>query len=309
MTDSQTQRRLPWAALALSLAAMGVGHLYSGRVAKGMVIYLIWFVVLLLCVAAAVLPASALLLAACILGPALAIVATYIYAALDAYVAAKRSDPCYQLQDYNRAGLYALLIVVQLACAVALTAGLREFVFEGFYVPTRSMVPSVLQGDRILANKLMARQRFPERGDLIVFRNPQPQDGRLFVKRVVALAGDEVVIDDEGVMINGKRLPRDRIPQEALRSIRGQVAGDAYFESNAGRRYRVAYNATGGNPEPASRIELTVPQRSVYVLGDNRDRSRDSRHFGAIHVSDVVGYVQYIYLPAATWSRFGVAQS
>ena len=306
MTDSHNERRLPWVALALSFLSIGVGHIYCGRIAKGLVLYFAWFAVPVLGLVAAVLPISSLTLLACILVPVTSIFAIYLYAAFDAYFLAKRSTPHYKLQDYNRAGIYGLLILVQLACPVALTAGMREFVFEAFYIPTRSMNPSILQGDRVLVNKLIARKRFPERGDLIVFYNPGSEGGIVFIMRVVALAGDTVVIHGEHVEINGRRLQRDRIPPEALRSIQNQLSGNAYYESNAGRRYKVGYGDSSGEEPTRGRFEFTVPDRSVFVLGDNRDRSRDSRYFGAVHIGDVIGYVQYIFFPAETWSRFGV---
>ncbi|MEM9645805.1 MAG: signal peptidase I, partial [Planctomycetota bacterium] len=103
-------------------------------------------------------------------------------------------------------------------------------------------------------------------------------------------------------------------------------------ETNSGRRYLVAYGDDGeedGSSEDAAMeasknedtvnedtviedseatvLKATVPERHVYLLGDNRDRSRDSRHFGAIPVGDVVGYVDYIFWPSQSWSRFGVA--
>ena len=64
----------------------------------------------------------------------------------------------------------------------------------------------------------------------------------------------------------------------------------------------------GDRPEDNPDQRITVPKRCVYVVGDDRDNSRDSRHFGPIHAGDVVGYVQYIYTPAESWSRFGTVQ-
>lgn len=308
MVGAHIERRIPWVALALSFLAMGVGHIYCGRVAKGLVLYVAWFAVPVLALLAALLPPSALALLFCLLGPVCVIFVTYFYAAVDAYRLAWRSDPHYKLQDYNRASLYGLLILVQLAGPIALTAGMREFVFEAFVVPARSMNPSILQGDRVLVNKMITRRRFPERGDVIVFYNPQPQGGLTFIKRVVALAGDTVVIEGNQISVNGQPLQRDRIPPAALRGIQNQLAGEAFYESNAGRRYKVVDGDRNGGGPACVRIELTVPERSVYVLGDNRDRSLDSRQFGAIHAGDIVGYVQYIYYPAETWSRFGVYQ-
>lgn len=305
MTEMPNHRRRPWVALALSLLAMGVGHIYCGRVGKGLVLYVPWFVAPILVLVAAVLPVSSATLVMCILLPTLLLFAIHIYAALDAYLSARRSDPGYKLQDYNRAGIYALLILVQLTGPVGLTVGVREFVFEAFYIPAQSMSPTVLRGDRVLANKLAIRKRFPERGDLVVFRNPEPEGGTVFIKRVVALAGDTVVMDGEHVEINGKRLERVRIPSEALRDDQLQPAATGYHEFNAGRRYMVGYVESGEAGPNRDRFEMTVPDRSVFVLGDNRDRSRDSRHFGAIHMGDLIGYVQYNYYPAQNWSRFG----
>ncbi len=307
MIDSPTERRLPWMALALSFLSVGVGHVYCGRVAKGLVLYFAWFAVPILCLIAAVLPVSTLTMVACILVPVISIFAIYLHAAVDAYRSAKRCDPHYKLQDYNRAGIYGLLIAVQLVSSLALMAGTRAFVFEAFYIPMRSMNPTVLEGDRVLVNKLIARNRFPERGDLIVFHNPTPQGGRNFIKRVIALAGDTVVIEGDHVEINGKRLPRERIPGEALREIQDQITGNAFYEFNTGRRYKVGYGDFVGKKPVRERFEIVVPARSVFVLGDNRDRSRDSRHFGAIHMVDVIGYAQYVHFPAESWSRFGAS--
>ena len=69
----------------------------------------------------------------------------------------------------------------------------------------------------------------------------------------------------------------------------------------------VQYTDAADEQRSIGDLKTTVPARHVFVLGDNRDRSRDSREFGAVPVGDVVGYVEYIYWPAESWSRFGVA--
>ena len=125
--------------------------------------------------------------------------------------------------------------------------------------------------------------------------------------RVVAVAGDKIEIIGDRVLINGVQLERELVAEKEL-ALGEQVRGQVQYEDNAGQRYMVTY---GDLPEdaPAQKdFELVILKRQVFVLGDNRDRSLDSRHFGAIPVGDVIGYVQYTYLPAETWSRFGVNQ-
>ena len=81
---------------------------------------------------------------------------------------------------------------------------------------------------------------------------------------------------------------------------------------NSGRRYLVTYgDSSDGDSSDDGRVqedfEATIPERHVFVLGDNRERAKDSRHFGSVHGGDIVGYVDYVYWPAESWSRFGVA--
>jgi signal peptidase I len=231
----------------------------------------------------------------------------YLYAAIDAWRLADQIGPGYSLRDYNRARVYWLLIVVQLIYAIGLIAGVRGFVYEGFRIPTSSMSPTFLPGDRFLARKLLTRDHVPNRGDLIVYRNPMPTGGSRFVGRVVAVAGDHVKISGERLFINGDELERDRVPNESLRFLGEQANGRVAFEENSGRRYLVAYRDSKDGDRAQSDFDDTIPERHVFVLGDNRDRANDSRHFGSIHLADIVGYVEYIYWPSATWSRFGVA--
>src|SRR5687768_2871393 len=106
MAGDITSRRVPWVALALSLLSAGVGHLYCGRIAKGLPLYFAWILVPLGCLIAVVLPPSAASLVALLLLPAVAVLGVYIYAAIDAWRLAYRIGSDYSPRDYNRAGIY-----------------------------------------------------------------------------------------------------------------------------------------------------------------------------------------------------------
>ena len=307
MASDITSRRVPLVALALSFLSAGVGHLYCGRIAKGLPLYFAWILVPLCSTIAVLGPPSATGFVLLLLLPAVAVLIVYLYAAIDAWRLAYQIGSDYSLRDYNRAAVYWLLIVVQMVYPIGLMAGVRGLVYEAFVIPVNSMSPTILNGDRILARKLLPENHFPERGDLIVYRNPMPTGATRFIGRVVAVAGDHIEISGERLLINGNELERDRVPDESLKLLGKQVRGRVAYEVNSGHRYLVAYGDSSDGGRAQGDFEATIPERHVFVLGDNRDRSKDSRHFGSIHIGDIVGYVDYVYWPSESWSRFGVA--
>jgi signal peptidase I len=258
----------------------------------------------ILAIVAAFLKPSNAALIGLILAPAAGMAAIYLYAAIDAFQTATRLGGNYTLKDFNRPLVYLLLIAVGLIYPIGITVVVKSLVFEAFYVAAGSMSPSLQQGDRILVNKLVGREQLPDRGDVVAFRNPG-SGAPVFVKRVIAIAGDTVELREGEVWVNGKSLTRDPVPAQRV-DAPAELGEEFYIESNADKRYPIAVAA----PENAdSRLldyaEIEVPDRSVFLLGDNRDISLDSRKFGFIHARDVVGHVQYIFLPVTSWSRFG----
>ena len=306
MTSDITSRRVTWIAFALSLSSAGVGHVYCGRIAKGLPLYFAWLLVPLFGIIAAMGQPSAMGLVLLLL-PSLAVFIVYVYAAVDAWRLARQIGSDYSLRDYNRASVYWLLIVVQMVFSIGLVAGVRGFVYEAYVIPVNNMSPTILAGDRILARALLPRDHFPKRGDLIVYRNPTPTGATRFMGRVVAVSGDELEISGERLIINGKELERDRVPDESLKLVGNQVSGRVAYEENSGHRYLVTYGDSTDEGRETEVLETTIPAGHVFVLGDNRDRSRDSRHFGSIYAGDIVGCVDYVYWPSASWSRFGLA--
>jgi len=170
------------------------------------------------------------------------------------------------------------------------------------------MSPNIISGDRILARKLLPQDRVTKCGDLIVYRNPLPTGARRIVGRVVAVAGDQIEIRGEHLLINGNELVHESIPDESSKALVQRSKGRVVYEVNSDRRYIVSYGDSSDGDHKDSVFEATVPQPHVFVLGDNRDRARESRHFGSIHSGEIVGCVDYIFWPSESWSRFGVVQ-
>ena len=162
--------------------------------------------------------------------------------------------------------------VVTVALAIVLSLVIRSFVAHAFHVESGSMEPTLAPGDRILVSKLSDN---PSRGDLVVFGR---SDGDL-VKRVVALEGETVYFDEGLVKIGDKWL------------------NEPYLAAGTGTYVRSAIP----NCDPTEGFDgagaCTVPERHVFVLGDNRGVSFDSRNFGPVPRDDLVGSAAFQFWP------------
>jgi signal peptidase I len=157
------------------------------------------------------------------------------------------------------------------------------------------MSPSLRRGERFLANRSV---RDPRRGEVVVYRAPS-YGNKVLVRRVIAVAGDRVAVQDGRVLLNGRLLK-----QGPARSDFGGDGMQAAHETLAGRRYSVV---RGGGSRPGRDMpERRVPEGHCFVLGDNRDFALDSRHHSFVPLSQVLGRVDYILYPADDWERFGV---
>jgi len=147
--------------------------------------------------------------------------------------------------------------------AVILAAVIRIWIVEPFYIPSPSMEPTLYPRDRIIVNKLIYKFRPVERGDVIVFKYPLDTQ-RDFVKRVVALEGETVEIRNNYVYINGRRLDEPYLPRLSIPDF-----------------------------EP-----VRVPSGHVFVMGDNRNNSDDSRVWGPLNLEEyLIGKTICIYWP------------
>ncbi len=188
-------------------------------------------------------------------------------------------------QEYSEAFVVAVILAILI----------RALLIQAFKIPSGSMIPTLLVGDHILVNKLFYGIRIPftkarwprlaepERGDVIVFVYPEDRT-KDFIKRVVAVGGDTVEIRNKVVYINGKPT----------------VNPHARFFSNV---------ILPGDVSPRDNLPPTkVPQGRLFVMGDNRDQSHDSRWWKFVPVEDVKGEAFLIYysaerFPAVKWGR------
>lgn len=297
--------RKSWIAVVLSLICTGLGQIYCGRIVKGLLLFLATLLFLPVAIGGALAKPSAAVWAVflCSYGTVFVL---WIYATIDSYVAARRVKDSYVLREYNRGIVYLFFMLVGITNPLVTAVVVRMQVMEAFYVPVASMVPNVLKGDRFVVNKLAYRYSMPERSDVVVFRSP-PNRRQAYIKRVIGLPGDTVAMRGGEVFVNGKRLVRQKAPESAFSTIRDCLEGELYYETNAGKTYAIV---DGDQPTEYDDHEaVTVPVGNCFVMGDNRDKSRDSRSFGCVPLGDIFGRVQYIYYPAGSWSRFGAFQT
>jgi signal peptidase I len=147
----------------------------------------------------------------------------------------------------RKLGGFTEFLITILVAFVLVFGFVRPFVVEAFRIPTESMVPKLEVGDRILANKFVYRFSEPERGDIVVFESVDGLDQTL-IKRVVGVEGDEIQVRGDLLFVNGEAQEEPYLNQETL-------SADFYGPT-------------------------AVPEDHVFVMGDNRGNSADSRIFG-----------------------------
>lgn len=288
-------RRIPWVAAVMSIVLPGFGQIYNAQVNRGIWFFLVFIALTIPVTALSVLylPAAAMfpvLLACTVVG-----MLAWFFSVVDAFVVARRLRE-FTPKIWQTTGFYALILVM--FCFVVLpivVSYVRQNQVQPFSIVSGSMNPTLERGDLIFADM---RYNCPnclakiaiERGDVAVFVFPNDRT-RLYVKRIIGLPGDKLEINGGQVTVNGTRLTPSPY-------------NDLTVEEDNGRRWHIA-----DNDESSDVMSLVVEPGHVFVLGDNRGKSNDSRVFGSVPMADVVGKVRQIWFSrndeGIQWDRVG----
>lgn len=185
---------------------------------------------------------------------------------------------------------------------------LRSFIVEPFRIPSASMMPTLLIGDFILVNKYDYGIRLPvlhtkiidkgkpERGDIVVFRYPE-NPAIPYIKRVVGVPGDKISYFDKIVYVNGVPDNQTYIGAYEDDGPGRDMAGWRQIETKSGD---VEHEILRNPLRPSQIVEKIVPEGHYFVLGDNRDNSKDSRFWGFVPDENLMGRAFYIWM---NWSN------
>jgi len=258
--------RKPWLAVLLTFITTGLGHVYSGKAQRGVVLFLLGQLFL-----GAILSfLLAYSLAGLIIGVVVFIL-YFIYCTIDVYIIAKENIFNYALKKYNRWYVYLFVwIFCSLFIGNLMQMAVKANVAQSFHIPSGAMLNTLQIGDYIICNKFIYKTTEPKRGDIVIF--PYPKDPLvIYVKRVIGLPGESIEIKNKNVFINGALLSEP---------------------------YAIHITETILSPGTSPRDNfgpIEIPNNELFLMGDNRDNSFDSRFWGLVNTAEVKGKVIYAY--------------
>lgn len=274
--------RKPWVAATLTLIQPGLGHVYNGELSKGLLIYLLPFLLIpssLICLHSQHLRTVFTLFS---------LLAFIIYTAVlvDVVRTARKLRDHYTPRKYNKTVIYIAIFASSFVLNNAMSYVVKNTVIKAFRFPSDSMEPTLLKGDHILVDRTNAGKH-PHRGEVIVFEFPE-DPAKDFLKRVVAVGGDTVAVRNKILYVNGKAMTEPYVVHQESDMIPARE-----------------------NPRDNFGPEV-IPAGSFFVMGDNRDKSFDSRFFGPVTSDKVKGTVRTVYWSwdqkksAVRWDRVGM---
>ena len=226
-----------------------------------------------------------------------------------------------QLKEYKRVvdqrlPLYQISIVREyveaIAIALVLALFIRAFIIQAFKIPSGSMIPTLLVGDHLVVNKFIYGLKIPfkkkkilplsvpKRGDIIVFQFPGDLS-KDYIKRVVGLPGDTIEIDGHQIYLNGEQVAQEPMGEYKYTdsNLDIPITSYLYTETLGNVEHSILFDSVDdgifGGSIQGMRKKIQVPPNQYFVMGDNRDRSNDSRFWGFVDFNLIRGKAMVIY--------------
>jgi signal peptidase I len=257
-------RRSYLLALFLTFIMMGLGHVYVGRARRGICLHLFVYVLVTLTIGAMAYLSLGRITA---ISAAILFLSYKIYTLID-IVWITRHQQHTPLRSYQKWWIYLLLFIVLLPSPYLYRFIITPIWLEAYIMPTGSMSNTIMPGDRILVEKQWLIKRPIRFGDVVAFNIDGP-GSTVFVKRVIGLPGDRIEFKDEKLIRNGAPIEE---PYVRLSEVPGYLP-----------------------PEMINYGPITIPDEELFMAGDDRRLSYDSRSAGTYAASDVIDHVMVVY--------------
>ena len=268
-----------WISIVFTFLSIGLGHIYAGYAKRGIILYISQYLLILICY---LILLNFLSIISLILILILGLI-YFVFCLVNVIKLTKENTVNYEPKKYNRWYVYVLLLLFIFLIPQPITPEtVKNNIFQAYKIPAGSMKPTLLIGDRIFVKTDFASKSDVKKFDLIVFPFPE-NPSKDFVKRIIAVEGETIEIKNKKIRING-------IPIKEIYGI---------------------HNDSSIIPKRDNMNSVKVPEGSLFVMGDNRDNSYDSRFWGFVKASDVIGKVYSIYWSwdkeknEVRWNRIG----
>jgi signal peptidase I len=256
------KKREPILAFLLSLVTPGLGHIYNGQLKEGLC-YLVGFLLVYVIFSSLLLKFYGMV---CYL---VIMVGLFLFILLDALLGAIKLRAI-ALKSYNKWYIYlAIFLLGSVVIRPLLGWTIKNNIVKAYKIPSSGMEPALLVGDHLIANTRIYKSEKPKRGDMVIFEFSK-DPSKDFIKRVIGMEDEKVEVIDNKIYINDKLLDDPW----------------GYFEDDG---------STKGLPVLEKFGPVVVPKDSLFVLGDNRNNSQDSRFFGFVNIKKVKGKPLYLY--------------
>ena len=280
-----------WLAGLLSFLVPGLGQVYNGQETKGLFFYVglsVWGGFLISLVYYLLKPPITPMNIGIICLLALVSLILLILIIFESIRTARRISSDYTLKRYNRWYVYLLVIlIVSLVDYSVETVFIKNGVIKGYKIPAGAMMPTLLIGDHLVCDLSYYRSHNPQRGDIVIFKFPM-DESKDYIKRIIGIPGDTIQIVNDDVYINNEKMDLKFVGKCSLEH---GIGADIYQETLG----NVSYQILDQNKRYEYFGPITVPEGEYFVMGDNRDYSNDSRHWGMVKRHQIFGKPAFIY--------------